>query len=126
MLEVAFASPPRTNPRATLVKVVAAHTHDGGEFRAKPGVLLPLISIGVGMAPGSSRDQVFVHAVCRKGEPVVITMSRDCPVEGDEYTFEPPLVVPPMLVAAQTAAKLSSASFEIRGGAVVLSCGVNT
>src|SRR5438045_8845511 len=41
VLEVAFASPPRTNPRATLVKVVAAHTHDGGEFRAKPGVLPP-------------------------------------------------------------------------------------
>jgi hypothetical protein len=124
VLEVAFSAPPRTNPRATLVKVVAAHTHDGSEFRARPGVLLPLISIGVGMAPGSARDRVFVQAVCRGGQPVVFTMSRDCPVEGDEYTFEPPLVVPPTLVAAQTAARLSSASFEIRGGAVVLSCGV--
>jgi hypothetical protein len=122
VLEVAFAAPPRTNPRATVVKVIAAHTHDGGEFRGKPGVLLPLISIGVGMAPGTPRDPVFVQAECHSGHPVVVRMSRDCPVEGDEYTFEPPLIVPPTLVAAQTAAKLSSASFEIRGGTVVLSC----
>jgi hypothetical protein len=121
VIEVTFSGPPATNPRANLVKVVAAYAHDGTEFRARPGVLLPLISIGVAMAPGPANDPVFVDAVCRRGEPVVIKFCRDCPVNGDEYIFEPPLVVPPSLISANTAARLASASFEVERDRVVLS-----
>jgi hypothetical protein len=121
VIEVAFSGPPRTNPRANMVKVIAAYTYDGSEFRARPGVLLPLISIGVAMAPGAPADPVFVSAVCRKDEPVIITACRDCPVGGDEYVFEPPLVVPPTLVAAQTAARLAAGSFVVEKDRVVVS-----
>ena len=55
------------------------------------------------------------------GEPVVIKFCRDCPVNGDEYIFEPPLVVPPSLISANTAARLASASFEVERDRVVLS-----
>src|SRR5882672_469044 len=34
VIEVAFSDPPRTNPRASLVRVVTAYVHDGCEFRA--------------------------------------------------------------------------------------------
>jgi hypothetical protein len=121
VIEVAFSAPPPTSLRTNLVKVVAAYAHDGSEFRARPGVLLPLIAIGVAMAPGPSNDPVFVDAVCRRGEPVVIRLSRDCPVSGDEYVFEPPLIVPPSLISADTAARLASASFEVERDRVVLS-----
>ncbi len=120
VIEVAFSEPPRTNPRASLVKVVAAYVHDASEFRARPGVLLPLISIGVGMAPGPAKDPVFVSAVCRRGEPVVITTCRDCPVSGNEYLFESPLIVPPTLVSAQTAARLAGGSFEVGSDKVTI------
>ncbi len=120
VIEVAFSSPPRTNPRATLVKVIAEYVHDGSDFRARPGVLLPLISIGVAMAPGPPKDPVFLSAVCRRGEPAVFTMCRDCPVGGDEYMFEGPLVVPATLVSAQTAARLASAEFDVRPDKVVV------
>src|SRR5439155_22084419 len=72
VLEVTFSGPPRTNPRASQVKVVAAYTYDGSEFRARPGVLLPLIGVAVAMAPGSPTDRVYVSAVCHRGEPVII------------------------------------------------------
>jgi hypothetical protein len=104
-----------------MVKVVAAYAYDGSDFRARPGVLLPLIATGVAMAPGSPTDPVFVTAVCRKGEPVIVTTCRDCPVDGDEYVFEPPLVVPPTLVAAQTAARLAAGSFVVEQDRVVVS-----
>lgn len=121
VIQVAFSEPPRTNPRASLVKVVAGYVHDGSEFRARPGVLLPLISIGVGMAPGPVKDPVFVSALCRRGEPVVITMCRDCPVAGDEYLFESPFIVPPTFVSAQTAARLVGGSFDVGPDRVTIS-----
>jgi hypothetical protein len=120
VLEVVFSAPPRTNPRASFVKVIAAYLHDGSEFRARPGVLLPLISVGVAMAPGNPKDTVFVSAVCRRREPVVITFCRDCPVTGDEYMFEPPVLVPPTRVSVETAARLASASFEVLPDKVIL------
>jgi hypothetical protein len=121
VIEVAFSAPPRTNPRANTVKVIAAYTYDGSEFRARPGVLLPLISVGVALAPGAPTDPVFVNATCRKGEPVIVTTCRDCPADGDEYVFEPPVVIPPTLVAAQTAASLAGGSFVVEKDRVVVS-----
>jgi hypothetical protein len=80
-----------------------------------------LISLSVAMAPGSPSDPVFVSATCRRGEPVIVTSCRDCPVSGDEYIFEPPLIVPPTLVAAQTAARLAAGSFAVERDRVVVS-----
>jgi len=118
VIDVAFSSPPRTNPRAALVKVIAAYSHDGSDFRARPGVILPLISIGVAMAPGEPKDPVFLSAVCRRGEPVVFTMCATARWAATEYMVEAPLVVPPTLVSAQTAARLASGSSSSAGQGV--------
>jgi hypothetical protein len=52
---------------------------------------------------------------------VIVTTCRDCPVGGDEYLFEPPLIVAPTLVAAQTAANLAFGSFSVEKDRVVVS-----
>jgi len=120
VVEVAFSAPSGNGRRATSIKVVAAYERDGTEFRASAGVLVPLVALGAALAPGHPKDPVFVRAVCRAGEPVVVGLDRDCPVEGDEYAFEPPFVVPPSLICAQTAARLAAGSFAVEGNRVVM------
>jgi hypothetical protein len=74
------------------------------------------------MTPGDPADPVFVHALCRQDAPVVLTTSRDCPpAQGDEYSFEPPVLIPPSLVCAQTAARLASGTLALDETRVVLS-----
>jgi hypothetical protein len=120
VLQVAFSAPSGNGRRTSPVRVVTSYARDGSELRASAGVLVPLVAWGVALAPGDPKDPLFVHAVCRKGEPVVITLARDCPAEGDEYAFEPPFVVPPSLVCAQTAARLASGSFEVEADRVIM------
>jgi len=120
VVQVAFSAPSGNGRRANPVKVVASYARDGSEFRASAGVLVSLVGLGVALAPGDPKDPVFVHAVCRRGEPVVITLARDCPAEGEEYAFEPPFVVPPSLVCAQTAARLASGAFEVETDRVII------
>ena len=71
---------------------------------------MPLISIGIAMARGATDERVFLQAVCLHDEPVQITISQSGSPGTEEYTFEPPLVVAPTLVCAQTAARLAGAA----------------
>lgn len=107
--------PPR-NP----IKVLASYETDGTDFRASPQILMPLISIGIAMARGAIGEPVFLQAICIQGEPVQIIVSRSGPPGTEEYTFEPPLIVPPTLVCAQTAARLAGGNFVASPGRAAL------
>jgi hypothetical protein len=120
VVQVAFSAPPGNGRRTSPLRVVASYDRDGSEFRASAGVLVPLVGLGVALAPGDAKDPVFVHTVCRQGQPIIITIARDCPAEGEEYAFEPPFVVPPSLVCAETAARLASGAFEVEVDRVVM------
>jgi hypothetical protein len=120
VIDVAFSAPSGNGRRTSPVRVIASYQRDGSEFRASAGVLVPLVTLAVALAPGHRSDPVFAHAVCRAGEPVVVSLDRDCPAEGDEYSFEPPFVVSPSLVCAQTAARLAAGSLAIEGNRVVM------
>jgi hypothetical protein len=102
------------------VKVFASYETDASGFRASPQVLMPLISIGVAMARGAPDKAVFLEAVCVHDEPVQMVISQSGRAGTEEYTFEPPLVVAPTLVCAQTAARLSGGSFVAEPGRVVM------
>jgi hypothetical protein len=121
VVRVAFSAPPRSTPRAHAVTVVASYSRDASGFHASPQVVMPLIAAGVAMVQAAPSDRIFLAGVCREDEPVVITISRDCPVQGEEYAFEPPLVIPPMLVCVETAARLASGTFEADRDTVVIS-----
>jgi hypothetical protein len=113
---VSFRAPQPRN----LVKVVASYSTDASGFRASPQVLMPLISVGIALVRGAPDDPVFLHAVCRHDEPVLVIMTTDGPRGGEEFTFEPPVLVPPTLVCAQTAARLASGSFDMQSDLAVV------
>ena len=110
----------RTGQPRTQVKVFASYETDASGFRASPQVLMPLISIGIAMARGPVDEPVFLEAVCLHDEPVQITISRIGRPGTEHYTFEPPLVLSPTLVCAQTAARLAGGSFVAEPGRAIL------
>jgi hypothetical protein len=110
----------RPEPPRSPVKVFASYETDSSGFRASPQVMMPLISIGIAMARGSAGEPVFLQAACLHDEPVHIMISRSGSPGVEEYTFEPPLVVPPTLVCAQTAARLAGGSFVAESGRAIL------
>jgi hypothetical protein len=107
--------PPR-NP----IKVLASYETDGSDFRASPQILLPLIAIGIALAREGAAEPVFLQAACMQGEPVQIIISRTGPPGTEEYTYEPPLIIPPTLVCAQTAARLAGGTFAVGSSRVAL------
>ena len=113
---VSFRVGPPRNP----VKVFASYETDASGFRASPQVLMPLISIAIAMVRGAVDEPIFLQAACLHDEPVQIMISRSGPPGTDEFTFEPPLVVPPTLICAQTAARLAGGSFVAEPGRAVL------
>ena len=59
------------------VKVIASYTDDGSEFRARPDVLHAAHLGRRAMPRARPRATGFLDAVCRRGEPVIVTiMSR--------------------------------------------------
>jgi hypothetical protein len=102
----------RPGPSRNLIKVLASYETDASDFRASPQILMPLISIGIATARGEvATEPVFLQAVCMQDEPVQIIISRSGPTGTEEYDFEPPLIVPPTIVCAQTAARLAGGTF---------------
>jgi hypothetical protein len=102
------------------IKVLASYETDGSDFRASPQILMPLISIGIAMARGAAGEPVFLQAISMREEPVQIIISRSGPPGTEEYTIEPPLIVPPTLVCAQTAARLAGGIFVAGPGRAAL------
>ena len=98
------------------VRVLASYETDGSDFRASPQILMPLISIGIAMARGAADEPVSLRASCLQDEPVQILIARGGSSGTEEYTFEPPLIVPPTLACAQTAARLSGGTFATSAG----------
>jgi hypothetical protein len=115
-----FVVSSRAGSPRNAVKVFASYETDGSGFRASPQVLMPLISIGIAMARGTGSDPVFLEAACLHDEAVQIMISRTGSPSAEEYTFEPPLVVPPTLVCAQTATRLAGGSFVAEPGRAIL------
>jgi hypothetical protein len=102
------------------IRVLASYETDGSDFRASPQILMPLISIGVAMVRGAPDEPVSLEAVCVQDEPVQIIVSRGVACGTEEFTFEPPLIVPPTLVCAQTAARLAGGTFVASTGRAAL------
>jgi len=106
-----FVASFRPNPPRTPIRVLASYEMDASDFRASPHVLMPLISIGIAMVRGAPDEPVCLQAICIQDEPVQIIISRAGPPGTEEYSFEPPLIVGPTLVCAQTAARLAGGTF---------------
>jgi hypothetical protein len=102
------------------LQVFASYDTDDSDFRASPQVLIPLISIGIAMVRDASDAPVYVRATCRQDEAVQVAISRTGAPSSEQYTFDPPLIVPPTLVCAQTAARLARGSFVADSGRAVL------
>ena len=111
----------RPGPLRNPIKVLASYETDASDFRASPQILMPLISIGIAMARGAADAPVFLQAICMQDEPVQIIVSRAGPPGTEEYTFEPPLILPPTLTCAQTAARLAGGTFAAGLGRAALS-----
>jgi hypothetical protein len=110
----------RPASRRSPLRVFASYDTDGSDFRASPQILMPLISIGIGVVRGADDDAVFLQAVCHEDAPVQIILSRSGSAPSEEYAFDPPLILPPTLTCAQTAARLARGSFVAESGAVTL------
>jgi hypothetical protein len=110
----------RPASRRSPLRVFASYDTDGSDFRASPQILMPLISIGIGVARGADDTDVFLHAVCHQDEAVQIILSRTGTTPSEEYTFDPPLILPPTLTCAQTVARLARGSFVADAGRVTL------
>jgi hypothetical protein len=115
-----FVVSTRTGSSRNQVKVLTSYEMDASSFRASPQVLMPLIAIGIAMARGAAEQPVFLEAVCLHDEPVQITIAQSGPSGAEEYVFEPPLVVAPTMVCAQTAARLAGGSFVSEPGRTIL------
>jgi hypothetical protein len=102
-------------------RVLASYEMDGSDFRASPQILMPLISIAIALVRGAADEPIFLQAICMQDEPVQIIISRDGPRGTEEYTFEPPLIVPPTFACAQTAARLAGGTFAASTGRASLS-----
>jgi hypothetical protein len=120
VVQVAFASPPRSAPRGKLVRMTASYARDGSGFRASAQVVVPLLAIAAGWVRAASGSDLHLSATCREDEPVVVTISYDGPPGGEELVFEPPLMVSSTLVCAETAARLVGASFEAEADRVII------
>jgi hypothetical protein len=110
----------RPAPRRSPITVIASYEADGSDFRGSPQVVMPLISIGIAVARGASDEPVYLHAVCRSDEAVQFVLSHEGPAGAEQYSFDPPMLVPPTLVCAQTAARLAEGSFVAETDRVVL------
>jgi hypothetical protein len=115
-----FVVSTRTGSSRNQVKVLTSYETDASSFRASPQVLMPLIAIGIAMARGAAEQPIFLEAVCLHDEPVQITIAQSGPPGAEEYVFEPPLVVAPTMVCAQTAARLAGGSFVSEPGRTIL------
>jgi hypothetical protein len=100
--------------------VFASYDTDDSDFRASPQVLIPLISIGIAAVRDASDAPVYVRATCHHDEAVQVVISRTGAPSSEQYTFDPPLIVPPSLVCAQTAARLARGSFVADSGRAIL------
>jgi hypothetical protein len=110
----------RPTARRSPVRVVTSYETDTSDFRASPQILIPLISIGIAMARGAADEPVYLHAICRSDEPVQIVIARSGQPGTEEYSFDPPQIVAPTLVCAQTAAHLARGTFVADAGRAVL------
>jgi hypothetical protein len=100
--------------------VFASYDTDDSDFRASPQVLIPLISIGIAVARDPAGAPIYLRATCRQNEAVQVVISRAAMESSEQYTFDPPVIVPPSLVCAQTAARLARGSFVSEPGRAVL------
>ncbi|HMI86648.1 MAG TPA: hypothetical protein VK550_21290 [Polyangiaceae bacterium] len=106
-----FVASFRPGPPRNPITVLASYETDASDFRASPQILMPLISIAIAMVRGAAGEPISLQAICMQDEPVQIIVSRGGPRGTEEYTFEPPLIVAPTLVCAQTAARLAGGTF---------------
>jgi hypothetical protein len=115
-----FSASSRPGPPRNPIRVVASYETDGSDFRASPQILMPLISIGIAMVHRAADEPISLEAICMQGEPVQIIISHSGARGTEEYSFEPPLIVPPTLVSAQTAARLAGGTFVAGEGRAAL------
>jgi hypothetical protein len=120
VVRVAFSNGSRSVSGTNLIRLTASYARDGSGFRASAQVIVPLLVIAAGWVRTSSGGPLFLSATCREDEPVVVTISYDGPQDGEQLAFEPPLVVAPTLACAETAARLTHASFEAEADRVVI------
>jgi hypothetical protein len=123
VVSVLFAPAARPIARKQAVTVVASYTGEATGFEANPHVLISLVSAGIAMvhgAQGASDDPIYLSAVCQD-DSLMVAIFNDCPVPGKAYLFDSPVMIPPTLECARTAASLVSGTFEADLGRVVIS-----
>jgi hypothetical protein len=104
------------------ITVVVSYTGEGTGFEANPHVLIPLVSTGIAMvhaAQAAQEDRIFLSAVCQD-DSLMVAICNDCPIPGKAHVFDSPLIIPPTLECARTAANLVSGTFEADLGRVVI------
>jgi hypothetical protein len=123
VVSVLFTPAARPIARKQAVTVVASYAGEGTGFEANPHVLIPLVSAGIAMvhaAQAAPEDRIFFSAVCHD-DSLMVAITNDCPVPGKAHLFDPPVIIPPTLECARTAANLVSGTFEADLGRVVIS-----
>jgi len=122
LVQVAFSTPASTvGSRDSHAMVVASYVSDGSGFQASPHVFMPLLAVAIATVRSDEPRCVYLEAICRDGEPVVVSIAREGSDEGDVLRFEPPTLTPASLICAQAAARLAGGAFTSEAGRVVLS-----
>jgi hypothetical protein len=122
LVQVAFATPASSvNGREVGTTVIATYASDGSGFQASPQVFMPLLAVAIASVRGADSSVVYLEAVCRQGEPVVVTVSREGLADGDVLCFHPPVMTEASLICAETAARLAGGEMRHETGRVVLS-----
>jgi hypothetical protein len=123
VVSVLFTPATRPMARREAAKVVVSYTGESIGFDANPHVIISLVSIGIAMvhaAQGTSDDPIYLSALCQD-DSLAVAISNDCPLPGKAHLFDPPLIIPPTLECARTAASLISSTFEADLGRVLIS-----
>jgi hypothetical protein len=123
VVSVLFTPATRPMARRDAARVVAAYTGEATGFDANPQVIIPLVSLGITMvhaAQGTLNDPIYLSALCQD-DSLEVAVSNDCPLPGKPHLFDPPLIIPPTLECARTAASLISGTFEADLGRVHIS-----
>jgi len=117
-----FAAASRRDPHlSNRVPVVTCFQGESFGLRGSPQIVMPLLGIGLALVHRAVQGSTSLEAVCRPGQPVVIHISPE-PAQGEIHSFDPPTLIGPSLICAETAARLMGARFDFRAERVTMSC----
>lgn len=113
LIEQAFLSSRRTIefPNRGVMATVAS-SDIPWSLHASPAVLMPLITLAVGVVHEAARSKPSLR-VEDGGEGSLLIIISDAELEGDALMLSPPAIIPPVISCVKAAAKMARAEVSI-------------